>query len=176
MTVAKRCQTIELIVSDVDGVLTDGSIVYNNEGIETKRFHIRDGLGIKVWQRLGGKFGLVTGRNSHIVNLRAGELGIEIVRQGTEQKLAALRELSGQFGLRPEQICYIGDDLPDLPAVRWAGLGVAVADGCSEVREAAHYVTTLPGGRGAVRETIELILRAQQRWDDVVQKYEGTPG
>lgn len=172
MTLAKRCQPIELIVSDVDGVLTDGTIVFNNEGIESKRFHIRDGLGIKLWQRAGGKFGLVTGRNSHIVNVRAAELGIELVRQGIEHKLAVLREIAGQFHLSAEQICYIGDDLPDLPAVRFAGLGVAVADSCAELRDVAAYVTQLAGGQGAVRETVELILKSQQRWDDVIQKYE----
>ena len=172
MTLAKRCQPIELIVSDVDGVLTDGSIVFNNDGIEIKRFHIRDGLGIKLWQRAGGKFGVVTGRSSHIVNVRAAELGIDLVRQGIEHKLPALREMAAQFRLSPEQICYIGDDLPDLPAVRFAGLGVAVADSCAELRDVAAYVTHLAGGQGAVRETVELILKSQQRWDDVIQKYE----
>ena len=172
MKVADRCQTIELVLADVDGVLTDGAIVLDNQGIETKLFHIRDGLGIKLWQRAGGRFGLVTGRSSHIVKVRAAELGIEIVRQGTEEKLAALREIVAELGLRPEQICYIGDDLPDLAAVRQCGLGVAVADACPELREAAHYTTLAPGGRGAVRETIELILKSQGRWDDVVHKYE----
>ncbi|HQU42200.1 MAG: phenylphosphate carboxylase subunit delta [Planctomycetia bacterium 21-64-5] len=172
MTIAKRCHSIELIVADVDGVLTDGSIVFNNEGIETKRFHIRDGMGIKLWQWAGGKFGIVTGRNSHIVNVRAAELGIDLVRQGIENKLAALREIATQFRLALEQVCYIGDDLPDLAAVRAAGLGVAVADACAEVREAAAYVTQVAGGQGAVRETVELVLKSQQRWDDVIQKYE----
>jgi 3-deoxy-D-manno-octulosonate 8-phosphate phosphatase (KDO 8-P phosphatase) len=171
MSITKRCQSIELIAADVDGVLTDGSIIFNNEGIEIKRFHIRDGMGIKLWQRCGGRFALITGRSSHIVNLRAAELGIEIVRQGTEQKLAGLREIAGQLRLLPEQICYIGDDLPDLAAVAWAGVGVAVADACPELREAAAYVTSLPGGAGAVREAIEMVLKAQQRWDEVIQKY-----
>jgi 3-deoxy-D-manno-octulosonate 8-phosphate phosphatase (KDO 8-P phosphatase) len=173
MTLAKQCQAIELIVSDIDGVLTDGSIVFNNEGIETKRFHIRDGLGVKLWRWAGGKFGVITGRNSHIVNVRAAELGIDVVRQGTEHKLPALREIAAQFQLSLEQVCYIGDDLPDLAAVRNSGLGVAVADACAEVREAAAYVTQLAGGQGAVRETIELVLKSQQRWDDVIQKYAG---
>ncbi|HEX7379513.1 MAG TPA: HAD hydrolase family protein [Pirellulales bacterium] len=171
MSLPKRCQPIELIVSDVDGVLTDGGIVFTNEGIEIKRFHIRDGLGIRLWQWAGGKFGVITGRSSHIVSVRTAELGIDIVRQGTEQKAAALREIAAQLGLAAEQICYIGDDLPDLAAVSYAGLGVAVADACNEVRDAAVYVTQLAGGQGAVRETIELILKSQQRWDEVIQKY-----
>ncbi|HUY92758.1 MAG TPA: HAD hydrolase family protein [Pirellulales bacterium] len=172
MNLAERSQAIELILSDVDGVLTDGSIIFDNEGIEIKRFHIRDGMGIKLWQRAGGKFGLVTGRSSHIVNVRASELGIGLVRQGAEQKLAAVREIVAELRLAPEQICYIGDDLPDLAAVRFAGLGVAVADACEEVRKAADYATTLPGGHGAVRETIELVLKSQQRWDDILQQYD----
>ncbi len=172
MTLAKRCQAIELILSDVDGVLTNGSIIFDNEGIETKRFHIRDGMGIKLWQRAGGKFGLVTGRNSHIVNVRATELGINLVRQGTEQKVVAMREIIAELRLKPEHVCYIGDDLPDLAAVKLAGLGVAVADGCQELRQAADYVTSLAGGQGAVRETIELILKSQQRWDDLLQQFD----
>ena len=170
---ANYCEPIELILSDVDGVLTNGNIVFSNAGIESKQFFIRDGLGIKLWRRAGGKFGLLTGRSSHIVNVRAAELGIEIVRQGTEQKLAALKEILAELRLEPAQVCYIGDDLPDLAAVRFAGLGVAVADACAEVRDAADYVTHVGGGLGAVRETIELILKAQRRWDDLVQLYGG---
>ena len=166
-----RCEPIELILADVDGVLTGGGIVFDNQGIETKQFHIRDGMGIKLWQRTGFKFGLVTGRSSHIVQLRAAELGVEIVRQTAEDKLPATQEILQQLGLQPRQVCYIGDDLPDLPVVRSVGLGVAVADACPELRQAAHYVTSLPGGAGAVRETIEMILKSQRRWDDLIQKY-----
>jgi len=169
----QRAQAIELILSDVDGVLTPGELIFDNQGIETKHFHIRDGLGIKLWQRAGYRFGLVTGRSSHIVKLRAAELGIEIVRQTAEDKLPATQEIIGSLGLSLSQVCYIGDDLPDLPAVRAVGLGVAVADACSEMRETAHFVTSLGGGRGAVRETIETILKAQRRWDDLIQKYSG---
>jgi 3-deoxy-D-manno-octulosonate 8-phosphate phosphatase (KDO 8-P phosphatase) len=169
----QRAQAIELILSDVDGVLTPGELIFDNQGIETKHFHIRDGLGIKLWQRAGYRFGLVTGRSSHIVKLRAAELGIEIVRQTAEDKLPATQEIIASLGLSLSQVCYIGDDLPDLPAVRAVGLGVAVADACSELREAAHFVTTLGGGCGAVRETIETILKSQRRWDDLIQKYSG---
>ncbi|MBA4016808.1 MAG: phenylphosphate carboxylase subunit delta [Pirellula sp.] len=172
MSIASLCQPIELILADVDGVLTDGSIIFTNEGIEIKRFNIQDGLGIRLWQRAGGKFGLVTGRNSHIVNVRAAELGIEIVRQGTEKKVAAVKEILAQLRLEPRQVCYIGDDLPDLPALRYVGLGVAVANACVDVRQVADYVTTALGGAGAVREVIEVVLRSQQRWDDVVHSYQ----
>jgi YrbI family 3-deoxy-D-manno-octulosonate 8-phosphate phosphatase len=172
MKVAQRCQNIELLLSDVDGVLTDGRVIIDNQGIESKQFHIRDGLGIKLWQRAGGKFGLITGRSSHIVKLRAVELDIEIVRQGATDKLAMTQAILAELKLKPEQVGYIGDDLPDLPVLNYVGLGVAVADACAELRQAAHHVTTLAGGCGAVRETIELILKSQRRWDDIVQTYD----
>lgn len=165
------CRRVELILSDVDGVLTDGGILYDNQGLELKQFHIRDGLGIKLWQRAGFQFGMLTARSSHIVKLRASELGIEIVRQGFENKLPVALEILKELKLSPEQACFIGDDLTDLPVIRHVGLGVAVADAASEVRSAASYVTRLPGGRGAVRELIEAILKAKSRWDDVIQKY-----
>ena len=171
MKLDERCQAIELLLADVDGVLTNGHVVFDNQGIETKHFHIRDGMGIKLWQRAGHKFGLVTGRSSHIVKIRAAELGVDIVRQTAEDKLPAAQEIVRQLGLSLEQVGYIGDDLPDLPAVRSVGLGVSVADGCAELRAAAQWTSSLPGGDGAVRETIEMILKAQRRWDELVQKY-----
>ncbi|MEN6449140.1 MAG: HAD hydrolase family protein [Thermoguttaceae bacterium] len=171
MILEQRCKAIRLILSDVDGVLTDGRLVFDNQGIETKHFHVRDGLGVRLWQRAGYRFGLLTHRSSHIVKVRAAELGISILRQGTDDKLAALRGILRELQLTPADVCYLGDDLPDLPVVRAVGLGVAVADACGELRQAAHYVTTCGGGAGAIRETIELILKAQSRWDDVIQTY-----
>jgi YrbI family 3-deoxy-D-manno-octulosonate 8-phosphate phosphatase len=171
MKIDQRCQEIELILADVDGVLTPGQIVFNNQGIETKQFHIRDGMGIRLWQRAGYKFGVITGRSSHIVKIRAAELNVEIVRQTAEDKLPVAQEILSQLGLGPERACYIGDDLPDLPVMQAVGLGVAVADACAEVRQGAHHVTQLGGGAGAVRETIEMILKAQRRWDDLIRKY-----
>ena len=171
MKLEQRCESIELILADVDGVLTAGEIIFNNQGIETKQFHIRDGLGIRIWQRAGYRFGLVTGRSSHVVKVRAAELNIEIVRQTAEDKLPVVQEILQQLNLSPQQVCYIGDDLPDLPVIRWVGLGVAVSDACDEVRQVAHFVTKLGGGYGAVRETIETILKAQRRWEDLIQKY-----
>lgn len=172
MKLDARCKPIELILSDVDGVLTDGGVVYDNEGIETKRFHIRDGMGIKLWQRAGYQFGLVTARNSHIVKVRAAELGIDLIRQGFEHKLPTIREIMSQLELEPEQVCYIGDDLTDLAAIQLVGLGIAVSDAATEVRDSANHVTKLAGGHGAVREAIETILKAKKRWSDLVQKYQ----
>jgi YrbI family 3-deoxy-D-manno-octulosonate 8-phosphate phosphatase len=173
MPLPELCRSIELILSDVDGVLTDGGIWYDNQGVELKGFHIRDGLGIKLWQRAGFRFGLLTSRSSHIVKLRAQELGIEIVRQGFEDKLPVARDILRELDLAPEQVCYVGDDLTDLPVIRHVGLGVAVADAAAEVRAAAAHVTESPGGRGAIRELVELVLKAKSRWEDVVQKYQG---
>lgn len=171
MKLDERCQKIELILSDVDGVLTDGGLMFDNQGIESKKFHIRDGLGIKLWQRGGYKFGLLTARSSHIVKLRAAELNIAIVRQGFEDKLPAALDVMRELGIASEQVCYIGDDLGDLPVIRAVGLGVAVADAAPEVRAAAHHTTTLAGGQGAVRELIETLLKSKQRWDELIRRY-----
>jgi 3-deoxy-D-manno-octulosonate 8-phosphate phosphatase (KDO 8-P phosphatase) len=169
----QRCHPIRLILSDVDGVLTDGGVVLDNRGIETKTFHIRDGSGVKLWQRAGNRFGVITGRNSHIVQLRMAELDVIIVRQGVEDKLAVVKQIMEELNLQPENVCYVGDDLPDLPALRSVGLAVAVADAAEEVRRESHYVTSVGGGRGAVREIIEVILKNQRRWEDLIQKYQG---
>jgi 3-deoxy-D-manno-octulosonate 8-phosphate phosphatase (KDO 8-P phosphatase) len=171
MSIEQFCQPIRLILSDVDGVLTDGGIVIDNQGVESKQFHVRDGQGIRLWHKAGYRFGLITLRSSQIVKIRVAELGIEIIRQGIEHKLEAMQEIIADLRLTPKQVCYIGDDLPDLPLVRSVGLGVAVADACPELCQVAKYVTTLHGGRGAVRETIELILKAQRRWEDLIQTY-----
>ncbi len=171
MKLADRIAKIELILSDVDGVLTDGGLMFDNQGIEIKKFHIRDGLGIKLWQRAGYKFGLLTARSSHIVKLRAAELGVTILRQGFEDKWPAALDVMKELKLSPEQVCFIGDDLTDLPVIRQVGLGVAVADAVAEVRSAAHHTTALCGGQGAVRELIETLLKSNGRWDDLIKKY-----
>ncbi len=156
---------IRLILSDVDGVLTDGSITIDNAGVESKSFYVRDGLAIKLWQRSGMAFGLLTARNSQVVKLRAAELGIEIVRQGFSEKLPAARDILNQLDLSPEQVCYIGDDLPDLPVLGWVGLPVAVADAADEVLSIARWTTKAPGGRGAVREVVERLMKATGCWE-----------
>ncbi|MGD0519136.1 MAG: HAD hydrolase family protein [Thermoguttaceae bacterium] len=171
MNLDDRCQRICLILSDVDGVLTDGRIIIDNQGVETKQFHARDGMGIHLWQKAGYRFGLITLRSSQIVKLRVAELGIDIARQGVENKQNAMRQILAELQLSPDQACYIGDDLPDLSVMCGVGLGVAVADACEELRKAAHYVTTQAGGAGAVRETVELILKSQRRWDQLIQAY-----
>ncbi|MCA9245704.1 MAG: HAD hydrolase family protein [Planctomycetales bacterium] len=171
MKLNQRCEAIRLLLSDVDGVMTNGGLIFNNEGIETKVFHVRDGTGFKVWHRAGYQSGLVTARTSHVVQLRASELGIEIVRQGVQDKRAAICQIAESLGFEPQAVCYIGDDLADIAAIREVGLGVAVADAAEEVRRVADYTTSLPGGSGAVREVIEVVLKNQRRWDDLMQKF-----
>ena len=172
MKLSERMQGIELILSDVDGVLTDGSLTFDNEGIETKTFNARDGMGIALWQRAGFRFGILTARTSHIVQVRAAELSIDIVRQGYKEKLPAAIEIAQSLNLNLDQLCYIGDDLTDLPVLNAVGLSVGVADAVEEVRKSAHYTTKTPGGRGAVRELIEMVLKSKNRWEDIVSTFQ----
>ena len=167
---ARRCRAIELLVLDVDGVLTNGGIVYDDHGTELKRFHVRDGSALKFWQHAGKHAAILSGRTSRTVEVRAAELGIAPVIQGMPAKLASYRKLLDHFQLQPEQVACIGDDLPDLPLVRNCGLGVAVHDAVPELRADAAYVTHTPGGTGAVREVIELILRCQGAWQRLVDR------
>jgi 3-deoxy-D-manno-octulosonate 8-phosphate phosphatase (KDO 8-P phosphatase) len=171
-TLTDRIARVELLLLDVDGVLTDGAIVYADDGAELKRFHVRDGSGLKLWQSAGKRAAIVSGRNSLAVTRRAAELGVAPVLQGHADKLAAFEALLADTGFRPEQVCAVGDDLPDLPVLRRCGVAVAVADACPEVRAAADYVTAVPGGRGAVRDAIEWLLRSQGRWESVVAKFQ----
>ncbi len=168
MLLGERCQKIEMLVLDVDGVLTDGSIIYSDQGAELKTFHVRDGSGLKLWLACGKKACLLTGRSSAVVTRRAAELGVTAVVQGAGDKLAAFRTLLSEQNVSAAQTAYAGDDVPDLPVLRECGLAVAPADACSEARELAHYVTQVPGGRGAVREVIEWLLRAQGRWQQAI--------
>jgi 3-deoxy-D-manno-octulosonate 8-phosphate phosphatase (KDO 8-P phosphatase) len=168
---AARAAAIELLLLDVDGVLTDGSVIYADDGSELKRFHVRDGSGLKLWRLAGKRAAIVSGRKSAAVERRAAELGISPVIQGRDDKLAAFAEVLAATGLRAEQVCAVGDDLPDVPVLRRCGLSVAVADACAEARAAASCVTAAPGGRGAVREAVEWLLELQGRWDEVVARY-----
>jgi len=174
VTLADRCRAIELLVVDVDGVLTDGGIIYADNDVELKAFHVRDGSGLKLWEAAGKQTALITGRTSRVVAVRAAEVGIGHVFQGAAEKQTAYRQLLQTTGRQPAQVCYVGDDLPDLPLLRRCGLAVAVADACPEVIADAQYVTRVPGGRGAVREVIELILRCQGTWQRLIDRYRAT--
>ena len=159
-------ESITCILSDVDGVMTDGRIVYDNQGVETKRFHVRDGLGIKAWMKSGFGFGILTARTSKIVSQRAGELGIEHVQQGYEDKWPAAESMLSVMGYQAEQVCYIGDDLPDIPVMRRVALAVTPADAAFDTQEAAGWILRSKGGEGALRELIERLLRSKHRWEE----------
>jgi 3-deoxy-D-manno-octulosonate 8-phosphate phosphatase (KDO 8-P phosphatase) len=157
---------ISCIFSDVDGVMTDCRIIYDSAGAETKNFHVRDGVGIKLWMRSGFAFGIITARESAMVRRRAEDLGIEHLYQGIGDKASAARELCEKLDCSLRQVCYIGDDLPDLEVMKSVALAVAPADASADAREAAHWVLHRRGGDGAVRELVERLLRAKQRWEE----------
>ena len=147
---------------DCDGVLTDGRLYFAESGESLKVFHARDGQGIVDWHKAGFRSGIISGRTSKIVDLRAGQLGIEFVFQGRSDKVAAFKELIASAGVSPDETAYIGDDTPDAVVMPLVGLAVAVADAHDKVKATAHYVTRLKGGRGAVRELIDLILASKK--------------
>jgi 3-deoxy-D-manno-octulosonate 8-phosphate phosphatase (KDO 8-P phosphatase) len=163
-----RCRPIELLVADVDGVLTDGVITLDDQGVETKSFHVRDGMAYTLWQRAGKQAAILSGRRSPAVEHRAAELKISHVLQGHDHKAAPLQALIEALGLRAHQVCFVGDDLADLPALMAVGLAACPADAVAEVREAAYLVTQAPGGRGAIREVVEIILKCQGGWLDLI--------
>lgn len=170
-TLTQRALSIKWLLLDVDGVLTDGKLYFGNQGEELKAFNIQDGLGIKLLQRNGIAVGIVTGRTSQLVANRARDLGIQIVVQGREDKLAAIQELISESGLRLSEVAYMGDDLPDLSAIRAVGLSLTVANAVVAVKKEVHWISQHRGGEGAVREACEWILEAQGKWQNVLQHY-----
>lgn len=165
------CAKIELLVLDVDGVLTDGRIMLTEDGREMKAFHVRDGSGIKYWRRTGRKVAFISGRGSPVVEARAAELGVDAVRLNAKDKLPAYEDVLSELGVAADRAAVMGDDLTDLPLMRHCGLAVAVADAAEQVRRAAAYVTELPGGSGCVREVIERILKQAGEWDRIMARY-----
>jgi len=163
---------IQLLALDVDGVLTDGTIVVSGDGSESKFFNVQDGHGIRLWLRAGLKMALFSGRVSPPTEIRAKQFGIEYVFQDCHEKLPILEKFLQQQGLSPKHVAYVGDDLPDLPVIRYVGFGIAVADAADEVRQSADLVTTRPGGAGAVREVIEYILKSTGKWQELLKRYQ----
>lgn len=166
-----KARQVKLLVLDVDGVLTDGSLYFSNSGEEMKAFSILDGHGIKLLQESGVRVALITGRESQIVLRRAAELGIGIVVQNQGEKLGALGRILAELGLGYEHTAYVGDDLPDLPCIRRAALGISVPNGHPLVREHAFRVTSRPGGAGAVREVCDWLMQAQGSYAQAVEAY-----
>lgn len=167
----EKAKKIKLFAMDVDGVLSDGKIIYNSYDVETKAFHVQDGLGLVALREAGVILAIITGRTSSMVQRRATELGIHHVVQGRDDKFTALSKLADELGLSLEECAYMGDDLPDLKAIKEAGLGVSVPNGMAFVRQHADFVTTKHGGEGAVREVCELILQAQGQYDAFIQRF-----
>ncbi len=170
-----RLEGIRLLLLDVDGVMTDGRIIYDDREGEIKAFDVKDGHGIKLLQRAGIRVGIITGRQSAVVDRRANELGIELVYQGAKDKLAPFMDILLKTGLTAEQVAYVGDDLPDLPILRRVGFAATVADAVAEIKPHVHYVTQNGGGRGAVREICDLLLKETGRWELVAARYFADP-
>jgi 3-deoxy-D-manno-octulosonate 8-phosphate phosphatase (KDO 8-P phosphatase) len=168
---AARCAPIELILMDVDGVLTDGVIALDDRGVETKHFFVRDGSAIALWRRAGKRAAILSGRSAPVVERRACELGIAPVLQGRSDKRGPFQEILQDLQLGADAVCFVGDDLPDLPVLRKVGLAACPADAVPEVRTACHFVAASPGGRGAVRDVVELILKGQGAWEGLVAHY-----
>ena len=170
-SIERRAARIKLLLMDCDGVLTDGRLWLLEDGDEHKSFNSQDGLGLSLLHRAGLKSGIISGRSSQAVKRRAGELGVEFVRQGDPHKIEAFEEVLRQADVGENEVAFVGDDLTDIPIMRRAEFAIAVADAVEETRSVAHYVTRAKGGHGAVREVIELILKSQGRWHDLVDEY-----
>lgn len=167
-----KLKKIKLLLLDVDGVMTDGGIIYDGNGLETKVFNVKDGHGIKMLQRYGIEVGIITGRSSKVVDIRARELGIDLVYQGTLKKLDAYDDIKTKTGLSDEQIAYMGDDVIDVPVMKRVGFAAAPSDALIEAINSAHYVAKHSGGRGAVREVCDMILKGAGFWNEIVARYE----
>jgi 3-deoxy-D-manno-octulosonate 8-phosphate phosphatase (KDO 8-P phosphatase) len=169
--IERRSSRIKLLLMDCDGVLTDGRLWLTDNGDEQKSFNTHDGLGLSLLHRAGLKSGIISGRTSTAVSRRARELGVEFVRQGNPDKIEAFEQVLKEAGVDENEVAFVGDDLPDIPLMQRVELAIAVADAVEETRLAAHYVTQVRGGEGAVREVIEMILKSQGRWNDLVDEY-----
>ena len=168
-----RAKRIKLLLMDCDGVMTDGRIMLLENGDEQKTFNVRDGHGIVLFHRAGLKTGIISGRSSSFVQKRAWELGMpqEFVWQGCHNKIETFEDVLIRAQLEASEVAFIGDDVTDIPIMQRVGLAVAVADAVEETKQAAHYITEQKGGHGAVREVTELILKSQNRWDDLMKRY-----
>jgi len=170
-SIERRALRIKLLLMDCDGVLTDGRLWLLESGEEQKSFHTHDGLGLSLLHRAGLKSGIITGRSSQTVTRRAAELGVEFVQQGDAEKTEAFEQVMQLAGVVENEVAFIGDDLTDIPLMQRSELAIAVADARPEAVSVAHYVTAAPGGHGAVREVVELILKSQGRWNEIVEHY-----
>ncbi|MCX7991640.1 MAG: HAD family hydrolase [Proteobacteria bacterium] len=169
--IIKKAEKIRLLLMDVDGVLTDGRIIYDNEGRELKFFFVRDGHGIKLLQKSGVKTGIITGRKSEIVVIRAKELGMDYIFQNVGDKGVIIDKIIEEGYFKPEEIAFIGDDIVDIPVFRKVGFKISVPDASYDIRDEVDYITLNYAGKGAVREVCEIILKAKGLWDEIMETY-----
>jgi 3-deoxy-D-manno-octulosonate 8-phosphate phosphatase (KDO 8-P phosphatase) len=167
-----RASRVTTLILDVDGVLSDGRIIYDEDGDELKCFDVQDGSGLSLWHRVGLRSAIITARRAKLITRRAKEMGVNFLAQKALQKLPVYEDVLKRFRVSSEQVCAVGDDLMDLPILRRVGLAVTVPNGVEEVKAVSHYVTSRAGGRGAVREVVELILKAKGLWDEVLKPYQ----
>lgn len=167
----ERVRRVKMLITDIDGVMTDGRIVYSIYGDELKFFDVTDGFGISLLNRAGIMTVIMTAKKSKIVKMRGRDLKVTRVYAGFLDKMIPFNDILNRFNIKPDEICFIGDDLIDLPVLKRVGFAVSVPNGMEEVKLAAHYVTSKSGGRGAVREICELILKSQDKWEQVAGKY-----
>lgn len=167
----ERLRQIKLLILDVDGVMTDGRIIFDSNGVESKFFNVKDGHGIKMLQRAGIEVAIISGRQSQVVAIRAVELGIDRVFQKATDKRAPYEQILAETGLSDREVAFMGDDLIDIPVLRRVGFAAAPADAVEEIIPFVHYVATKRGGWGAVRELADLLLKAQGRWEELTARY-----
>lgn len=170
-SIQTKAKKLKLLILDVDGVLTDGRLFFDNLGNEYKCFHARDGYGINLLQQTGVEVAVISGRKSNVVSLRMKSLGIETVYQGYKNKILAFNKIMQNSQIEEEQVAYVGDDLLDLPIMLRVGLAIAVQDACLSVKQSADWCTSISGGLGAVREVCDLIMQAQGTFEDILKSY-----
>lgn len=171
MSIKEKAKKIKLLIMDVDGVLTDGRIIYTNSGDQLKFFDVTDGMGLSLFSRAGLKSAILTAKESKIVSERAKEMHIDKVYQNALRKGEVFQKILDDFNVKAYEVCFIGDDVVDIPVLKKAGLALSVPNAVDEVKKRAHYVTKKEGGRGAVREIIDMILKAQGKWDKLMERY-----
>ena len=169
--IEEKAKKIKLLIMDIDGVLTNGRIIYANSGDQLKFFDVTDGMGLSLFSRAGLKSAILTAKSSKIVADRSKDIHIDKVYQDALRKGEVFEKILTDFSVSSEEVCYIGDDVVDIPVLKRVGLAVSVPNAVQEVKDVAHHITTRHGGRGAVREVIDLILKSQGKWDEVMNRY-----
>ncbi len=171
-SIKERASKIKLLLLDVDGVLTDGRIIYDSKGRDSKFFDVHDGMGVYALSKAGIKTVLITAKGSAAIKPRARDMRVAEVFSDVSPKSAILDKLLKKYDVLKDEVCFVGDDLVDLGLMKRVGFGIAVSNSCDEIKSAALHITTKPGGRGAVREVAELILKSQDKWKDIIKFYE----